>query len=92
MKPLINDDTTERQSSYTDANIALKYKLSSESQQKIEDFATKEFQQTRNSDSLCMDTYKNVFTPKVSQLKLDLFTGLNQTVKVMQIVTVERIE
>lgn len=81
----MNDDTNKRQSSNTEADSSLKLKLSSESQQKIKDFETKEIQQTKNSEALCMDTYKNVVTPKVSQLKLDLFTGLNQTVKVMQI-------
>lgn len=79
LKPLSNDDIKEEKA----AESSLNYKLSTESQRKIKDFETKEIQQTRNSEALCMDTYKNVDAPKVSQMKPDLFSGLNQTVKVL---------
>lgn len=72
--------------------MSLKYKLSTESHRKINDFEAKDIQQTRISETLCMDTYKNIVTPKVSQMKLDLFTGLNQTVKVMQIIFIQKVE
>lgn len=66
-------------------DMSTKFKLSTESQQKIKDIETKEIQQARNSEAFCMDSYKSAaITSKVSREKLDLFSGLNQTVKVME--------
>lgn len=66
-------------------DMSTKFKLSTESQQKIKDIETKEIQQAQNNEAFCMDSYKSMTTSKVSQVKLDLFSGLNQTVKVMKI-------
>lgn len=35
----------------------------------------------KTNDAFCMDTYKSSVVPKISERKLDLFSGLNQTVK-----------
>lgn len=84
LKPLTNDNVNKNQLCM-DAESSLKYKLSTESQQKIKDFENKEMQHKRNSDVHCMDSYKNATISKgPNQTDSNLFSGLNQTVKVLK--------
>lgn len=64
----------------------LKFKVFSLSNYKVKNFEAADSQHSNNSEVFSMDTYQNVTAPKISQQQIDLFSGLNQTVKVTIII------
>ena len=83
LKPL--DYKTEPSDSKSEfaaaASSAPKYKLSEESQKKIKQEMSWD-KVPKANEAFCMDMYKNSAAPAMANKKVDLFSGLNKTVKV----------
>lgn len=87
MKPLCSDDTRNESKSIFSSSTSSgsKYKLSEESQKKIKDSEKSGNQVPKANEAFCMDMYKNSTVTSLSTKKVDLFSGLNQTVKVSKL-------
>lgn len=66
------------------ASSAPKYKFSEESQKKIKQEMSWD-KVPKANEAFSMDIYKNVAAPAMANKKVDLFSGLNKTVKVNMI-------
>lgn len=84
LKPLsIKDEPNESKSGLTNMNAsAPKLKLSADSQKKIKETDINWNQVPKANEAFCLDMYKNSAAPSMAGKKGDLFSGLNQTVKV----------
>lgn len=61
---------------------APKHKLSAESHKKIKETDMNWNQVPKANEAFCLDMYKNAAAPSMAGKNGDLFSGLNQTVKV----------
>lgn len=59
-----------------------KYKFSAESQKKLKGSDVSWDKIPKANETFCMDIYKQSAAPSMAAKKGDLFSGLNQTVKV----------
>lgn len=85
LKPLcIKDEPDDSNSGMSGTTSSgPKYKLSAESQRKLKEEPANSWDKVpKANEAFCMDIYKHSAAPSKANKKVDLFSGLNQTVKV----------
>lgn len=86
LKPLTSEDKPrEIKSEFFSSGASEKYKPSAESHKKIKDWEMSLNRVPKANEAFCLDMYKHTAGPSMPEKKHDLFSGLNQTVKVSEL-------